>query len=311
MTTPSPRALTIIGSGPAGWTAAIYAGRAGLEPLVIEGPVAGGQLTQTTEVENFPGYPEGRQGPELMQDLQQQAERFGATTLYGQVVSVDFAANPKMLHLEDGSTIESKTVIVATGASARWLGLENEERLKGFGVSACATCDGFFFRGRDVIVVGGGDTAMEEALFLATMAQSVTLVHRRDAFRASEIMTQRVLHHPKIDVVYNAIVVDVLGDDVVTGVRLQDTHTGEETDRAADGLFLAIGHTPNAQPFADQLALDDHGYIKVAEPSTATNVPGVFAAGDITDPHYRQAITAAGQGCKAALDAQRWLEANS
>lgn len=308
MTQPSLESITIIGSGPAGWTAAIYAARAGYSPLVIEGPVSGGQLTQTTEVENYPGYPEGRQGPEMMQDFRAQAERFGTRVQYGIVTEVDLTANPKVLTLDDGSQVHSKAVIISTGASARWLGLENEERLKGFGVSACATCDGFFFRNRKLAVVGGGDTAMEEALFLATLAEEVTVIHRRDAFRASSIMGQRVLDTPNINVAWNSVVVDVLGDDVVTGVRLQDTVTGEERDLAVDGVFLAIGHTPNSAPFADQLSVDEVGYIVVDEPTTQTNIDGVFAAGDITDKRYRQAITAAGQGCKAALDAQRWLE---
>lgn len=303
--------IAIIGSGPAGWTAAIYASRAGLNPLVLEGPVSGGQLTQTTEVENYPGYPDGRQGPEMMQDFRAQAERFGARVQYGQVARADLLAEPKVLYLDDGSQITADAVIICTGASARWLGLPNEERLKGFGVSACATCDGFFFRNKRLVVVGGGDTAMEEALFLATLAAEVTVVHRRDAFRASEIMAQRVLNTPNITVAWNSVVVDVLGSDVVTGVRLQDTVTGEERDLDADGFFLAIGHTPNSGPFVEQVKVDEVGYILVDEPTTHTNIEGVFAAGDITDTRYRQAITAAGQGCKAALDAQRWLEAKA
>ncbi|WP_336249164.1 thioredoxin-disulfide reductase [Stomatohabitans albus] len=300
--------ITIVGSGPAGWTAAIYAARAGQNPLVLEGPVSGGQLTQTTEVENFPGYPEGRHGPEMMQDFRAQAERFGARTQIGQVVRTDLTSNPKVLYLDDGSEIHTKTVIICTGASARWLGIENEERLKGFGVSACATCDGFFFRNRKLVVVGGGDTAMEEALFLSTLAESVTVVHRRDEFRASDIMAKRVLDTSNISVAWNSVVVDVLGDEAVTGVRIKNTITDEETNLEADGVFMAIGHSPNSQPFADQVKVDGVGYIIVDEPTTNTNVDGVFAAGDITDTRYRQAITAAGQGCKAALDAQRWLE---
>lgn len=311
MTQSAHETITIIGSGPAGWTAAIYAARAGLKPLVLEGPVSGGQLTQTTEVENYPGYPEGRQGPEMMQDFRAQAERFGTRVQYGQVERVDLTAEPKVLYLDDGSEITSDAVIICTGASARWLGLENEDRLKGFGVSACATCDGFFFRNKRLVVVGGGDTAMEEALFLATLASEVTVVHRRDAFRASEIMAHRVLNTPNINVAWNSVVVDVLGDDLVTGVRLKDTVTGEERDLEAEGVFLAIGHTPNSGPFADQVKVDEVGYIIVDEPTTHTNIDGVFAAGDITDTRYRQAITAAGQGCKAALDAQRWLEAKA
>ena len=308
MTQSTSETITIIGSGPAGWTAAIYAARAGLQPLVLEGPVSGGQLTQTTEVENYPGYPEGRQGPEMMMDFRAQAERFGTRVQYGQVVRADLQANPKVLYLDDGSELHSQAVIICTGASARWLGLENEERLKGFGVSACATCDGFFFRNKRLVVVGGGDTAMEEALFLATLAETVTVIHRRDAFRASEIMAKRVLATPNIEVAWNSVVTDVLGDDVVTGVQLQDTVTGETRTLDADGVFLAIGHTPNSGPFSDAVKVDEVGYILVDEPTTHTNIEGVFAAGDITDTRYRQAITAAGQGCKAALDAQRWLE---
>lgn len=311
MTQSAHETITIIGSGPAGWTAAIYAARAGLNPLVLEGPVSGGQLTQTTEVENYPGYPEGRQGPEMMQDFRAQAERFGTRVQYGQVDRVDFTADPKVLYLDDGSEITADAVIICTGASARWLGLENEERLKSFGVSACATCDGFFFRQKRLVVVGGGDTAMEEAMYLSTLADTVTVVHRRDAFRASDIMAKRVLNTPNITVEWNSVVVDVLGDDMVTGVRLKDTVTGEERDLDADGVFVAIGHTPNSAPFADQVKVDEVGYILVDEPTTHTNVDGVFAAGDITDTRYRQAITAAGQGCKAALDAQRWLEAKA
>lgn len=311
MTQSAHETITIIGSGPAGWTAAIYAARAGLNPLVLEGPVSGGQLTQTTEVENYPGYPEGRQGPEMMQDFRAQAERFGTRVQYGQVERVDLKAEPKVLYLDDGSEVTTDAVIICTGASARWLGLENEERLKGFGVSACATCDGFFFRNKRLVVVGGGDTAMEEALFLSTLAAEVTVVHRRDAFRASDIMAQRVLNTSNITVAWNSVVVDVLGDDLVTGVRLKDTVSGEERDIEAEGVFLAIGHNPNSGPFADQVKVDEVGYILVDEPTTHTNIDGVFAAGDITDTRYRQAITAAGQGCKAALDAQRWLEAKA
>lgn len=308
MTADTTHDVVIVGSGPAGLTAALYAARADLEPLVIEGIAAGGQLMQTTEVENFPGFPDGRMGPELMMDFRKQAEKFGTKFLTADVDSVDLSTgSPFTLHV-GADTVVAKTIIISTGATARWLGLPNEQRLIGKGVSACATCDGFFFRDQELVVVGGGDSAMEEATFLTKFASKVKVVHRRDELRASKIMQDRALANDKIEFIWNSAVVDVLGEDSVTGVVLEDTVTGERTEMATDGLFLAIGHDPASTLFTDQLDLDPKGYILVAEPTTATSVPGVFAAGDITDTIYRQAITAAGQGCKAAIDAERWLE---
>ena len=308
MTADTTHDVVIVGSGPAGLTAALYAARADLEPLVIEGIAAGGQLMQTTEVENYPGFPDGRMGPELMMDFRKQAEKFGTKFLTADVDSVDLSTgSPFTLHV-GADTVVAKTIIISTGATARWLGLPNEQRLIGKGVSACATCDGFFFRDQELVVVGGGDSAMEEATFLTKFASKVKVVHRRDELRASKIMQDRALANDKIEFIWNSAVVDVLGEDSVTGVVLEDTVTGERTEMATDGLFLAIGHDPASTLFTDQLDLDPKGYILVAEPTTATSVPGVFAAGDITDTIYRQAITAAGQGCKAAIDAERWLE---
>ncbi|WP_370325880.1 thioredoxin-disulfide reductase [Euzebya sp.] len=304
------RNVVIIGSGPAGLTAALYAARADLEPLVIEGQAAGGQLMQTTEVENFPGFPDGRMGPELMMDFRKQAEKFGTEFLTRDVDAVDLTSGSPFAITVGADTILARTVIISTGATARWLGLPNEQRLIGKGVSACATCDGFFFRDRELVVVGGGDSAMEEAMFLTKFASKVTVIHRRDQLRASKIMADRAMANEKIVFEWNSEVVDVLGDDVVTGVVLADTRTGERREMAADGLFLAIGHDPASGLFADQLETDSQGYLVVTEPTTATSIPGVFAAGDITDTIYRQAITAAGQGCKAAIDAERWLEAS-
>ena len=305
------RDVVIIGSGPAGLTAALYAARADLSPLVIEGQAAGGQLMQTTDVENFPGYPEGRMGPEMMMDMRQQAERFGTEFLTADVDSVDLTDGSPFTIVVAEETIRARTVIVSTGATARWLDLPNEQRLVGRGVSACATCDGFFFRDRELVVVGGGDSAMEEAQFLSKFASKVTVVHRRKELRASKIMQDRALANPKIHFVWNAEVVDVLGEEEVTGVVLSDTVTGDTSEMATDGLFLAIGHDPTSALFRGQLELDPDGYIVVHQPTTATSIPGVFAAGDITDRIYRQAITAAGQGCKAAMDAERWLEAGA
>lgn len=308
MSDDTTRAIVIIGSGPAGLTAALYAARADLAPLVIEGQAAGGQLMQTTEVENFPGFPDGRMGPELMLDFRKQAEKFGTEFLTADVDAVDLTNGSPFTITVGQEVIRAATVIISTGATARWLGLPNEQRLIGRGVSACATCDGFFFRDRELLVVGGGDSAMEEATFLTKFARRVTVVHRRDELRASKIMADRAMANPKIDFAWNSEVIDVLGDEQLTGVVLRDTVTGETREVTTDGLFLAIGHDPTSALFRGQLDLDDDGYVVVAEPSTATSVPGVFAAGDITDRTYRQAITAAGQGCKAAIDAERWLE---
>ena len=303
--------VVIIGSGPAGLTAALYAARADLAPLVIEGIAAGGQLMQTTEVENFPGFPDGRMGPELMMDFRKQAEKFGTQFMTQDVTSVDLSTGSPFTIEVGADRVKARTIIISTGATARWLGLPNEQRLIGKGVSACATCDGFFFRDQELVVVGGGDSAMEEAMFLTKFASKVKVVHRRDELRASQIMADRALANDKIEFIWNTAVVDVLGEDAVTGVVLEDTNTGERREMATDGLFLAIGHDPSSSLFQGQLDLDDEGYILVQEPTTATSVPGVFAAGDITDTIYRQAITAAGQGCKSALDAERWLESNA
>ena len=296
----------IIGSGPAGLTAAIYAARANLAPIVIGGYVPGGQLMITSEVENFPGFPDGIQGPELMAKLREQAERFGSRLIDVDLERIDLVARP--FHLwAGGREYTADSVIVATGASALWLGLDNETRLRGRGVSACATCDGFFFRGRSVAVVGGGDTALEEATFLTRFVTNVTLIHRRDQFRGSKIMVQRALENPKVSTRMNTEVVDVLGDQVVTGLRLRDTVTGEESDAPIEGLFLAIGYKPNTDVFKDWLTVDDKGYL-VVQDETGSNVEGVFIAGDVHDHRYRQAITAAADGCKAAIDVERWLE---
>lgn len=298
--------VIIVGSGPAGLTAAIYAARAGLDPLVIEGIAAGGQLMLTTEVENYPGFPDGIMGPEMMGLFRKQAERFGTRFITSDASRVDFSSTPFGVWVGDEEH-RSEAVIVSTGASARWMEVPGEEKLRGHGVSACATCDGFFFKDREIVVVGGGDSAMEEALFLTRFASKVTVVHRRDEFRASQIMAQRVLDHPKIQVRWNAVVAEVLGDTAVSGVALKDTVTGEVEELATEGVFVAIGHTPNTDLLRGQLDLDEKGYLMTFQ-GTATSVGGVFGSGDVVDHTYRQAITAAGMGCQAAIDAQRWLE---
>jgi len=308
--------VVIIGSGPAAWTAAVYAARASLNPLVYEGEVMGievpgGQLMLTTEIENYPGFPEPISGQDLMMRMKEQAERYGSRVVTERIVEVDLTATPKRLTSSAGAEIRAHTVIVATGASANWLGLPNELRLaqQGGGVSACAVCDGAlpFFRNRVLAVVGGGDTAMEEAMYLTKFASEVLIVHRRDAFRASKAMQQRVLAHDKTRVLWNTRVIDVLGDDAITGLRVADANTGEQRDIAVGGLFVAIGHTPNTQFLAGQLETTPHGYIVTAPGRTATSIPGVFAAGDVADDYYRQAITSAGTGCMAALEAERYL----
>lgn len=303
------RDVVILGSGPAGLSAAIYAARADLKPVVVHGPQPGGQLTTTTEVENWPGEPEGIDGTALIQKLNKQAERFGTEYKEGWVTEVDLKSSPKTIMLEGGEVIETKALIVATGASAKWLGVPGEEELKNKGVSACATCDGFFFRGKDVVVVGGGDVAMEEAIFLTKFATSVTVVHRRDTLRASKPMQKRAMENEKIAFEWNNEVQEILGQDAgqVTGVRIKNNQTGEEKVLEVGGYFVAIGHKPNTDIFKGQLDMDEKGYLDVVPGRTQTNIEGVFAAGDVADHLYRQAITSAGTGCAAALDAERWL----
>lgn len=302
------RNVIIIGSGPAGWTAAVYAARANLQPILFEGHEPGGQLMTTTDVENFPGFPEGIQGPELMRLMREQAKRFG-TEIISELVESLKPIDGGFEVVVKGQAHQAKTVILSTGATARRLGLESEKALYGKGVSACATCDGFFFRGKKVIIVGGGDSAMEEAMFLTRFAEHVTVVHRRAEFRASKIMQERVLNHPKISVIWNAAIEEILGVDVghVTGVRLKDTVTGETKEMPIDGVFAAIGHEPNVALVKGLVDLDEKGYIQTVPGRALTNIPGLFACGDVQDHRYRQAITAAGSGCMAALEAERYL----
>jgi thioredoxin reductase (NADPH) len=300
----------IIGSGPAGYTAAIYAARAELKPVLYTGMEAGGQLTQTTDVDNFPGYPRGIMGPEMMEDFRKQAERFGTDIRFGYVSSVDFSSTPHKVVVDEIKTITADTVIIATGATAKWLGLPSEQHYNGFGVSACAVCDGFFFKGQDVAIVGAGDTAAEEATYLAKLCRKVYMLVRRDEFRASKAMVTRVLNTPNIEVIYNSEAKEVLGNGKnVTGLRVLNNQTGAESDIEVEGFFVAIGHKPNTDIFKGWLEMDETGYLKTIPGTTKTNIEGVFACGDVQDHYYRQAVTAAGSGCMAALDAERYLAA--
>ena len=301
------REVVIIGSGPAGYTAAVYSGRAQLAPLVFAGSLSGGQLMLTTDVENYPGFPEGIMGPELMENFRNQAERFGAEVVYEDVVEVDFSSHPYRVK-SASQEVEAKTVIISTGASAKLLGLEAESRLMGHGVSTCATCDGFFFRGQEIAIVGGGDSAMEEATFLTRFADKVTVIHRRDSLRASKIMQQKAIDHPKIEFMLDSAVTEIFEEDAkVSGIEVENLKSGEKCRVDLSGLFVAIGHTPNTQLFDGKVELHDNGYIRCIEGSR-TSVDGVFACGDVQDFTYRQAITAAGSGCMAAIDAERWIE---
>ncbi len=309
------RDVIIVGSGPAGFTAAIYTSRANLNTLVLEGDEPGGQLMITTDVENYPGFPEGVKGPEMMELFRKQAQKFGAETAYETVAKVDFSKRPFKLETASGKTFEADAVIIATGATARKLKAEGEEKYWGFGISACATCDGFFFKDKKVFVVGGGDTAMEDALYLTHFASSVTIIHRRQELRASKIMAQRAKDNPKIDFLLDSVLVEYLGEEKngiksLTGIKVKNVKTGEITEHSADGVFLAIGHDPSTKFLKGVIDMDENGYIKTKGKSTYTNVPGVFACGDCQDPVYRQAISAAGTGCMAAIDAERWLGEN-
>jgi thioredoxin reductase (NADPH) len=299
--------LLIIGSGPAGYTAAIYAARADMKPVMYQGLQPGGQLTITTEVENYPGYPDGTHGPKMMEDFKKQAERFGTDIRWGMASAVDFSKHPYRVTIDGEKEITANAVIIATGASARWLGLESEKKLNGFGVSACAVCDGFFFKGQDVAIVGAGDTAAEEATYLAKLCNKVYMLVRREEMRASKAMQHRVLNTPNIEVLFNHETEEILGEQAVTGVRVRDNKTGNTRNLNVTGFFVAIGHTPNSEIFKGQLQMDENGYIETIPGSSKTNIEGVFACGDVQDHIYRQAVTAAGSGCMAALDAERWL----
>jgi len=299
--------VLIIGSGPAGYTAAIYASRAGLSPVLYTGGQPGGQLTITNDVENYPGYPDGVVGPQMMEDFRKQAERFGTQVRYGLATKVDFSSHPHKVEIDEQITILTDTVLISTGASAKWLGIESEERLNGKGVSACAVCDGFFFRGQEVAIVGAGDTACEEASYLSNICSKVYMLVRRDEMRASQIMQNRVINNPKIEILWNSETDEILGEDEVEGVRVLNNKTGEKRDIPVSGFFVAIGHQPNTDIFKDFIHMDEFGYIKTIPGSTKTNIEGVFACGDAQDNIYRQAVTAAGTGCMAALDAERYL----
>ena len=303
--------VIILGAGPAGFTAALYAARANLDPLVVEGMQPGGQLMTTTDVENFPGFPEAVTGPELMDRMRAQAERFGTRYVRGEVVASDFSGQPLKVTLDSGDVLESQTLIIATGASANYLGLDSEQKLIGRGVSACATCDGAFYRNQPVAVIGGGDSAMEESLFLARLCSRVSVIHRRDELRASKVMGERVKAHEKIDIVWNTVIEEVMDVEKgeVTGLRLKNVKTGERSELEVTGVFMAVGHTPNTGPFKGQVDVDETGFVIASH--TRTSVAGVFAAGDVQDPHYKQAVTAAGTGCMAALEVERYLSAHS
>ncbi len=297
----------ILGSGPAGYTAAIYAARADLNPVIYQGLQPGGQLTITTDVENYPGYPDGVIGPKMMEDFQKQAERFGTDVRWGIATSVNLSSRPFKVTIDEKTTVEAETLVIATGASAKWLGLESEQKYNGFGVSACATCDGFFFKGQNVAVVGGGDTACEEASYLAKLCKKVYLIHRRDELRASKAMQHRVFKASNIEILWDSVPKEIVGDKAVTGVILENTVSGEETRLDIEGFFVAIGHKPNSDIFKGQLTMDSNGYLVTKPDSTQTDVPGVFACGDVQDHVYRQAVTAAGTGCMAAIEAERFL----
>ncbi len=299
--------VLVIGSGPAGYTAGIYAARAGLQPVLYQGGQPGGQLTITTDVENYPGYADGVMGPQMMVDFQKQAERFGTDIRYGMVTSVDFSSWPLKVTVDEKTELEAESVIIATGASAKWLGMEDEERLNGKGVSACAVCDGFFFKGQDVVIVGAGDTAAEEASYLSKLASKVTMLVRRDEMRASKIMQQRVMNAPNIEIMWNTEAEGLIGEEEVEGVKVVNNKTGEKSEVKAQGFFVAIGHQPNTEIFKEYLDMDENGYIKTIPGTAKTNVPGVFATGDAQDKIYRQAVTAAGSGCMGALDAEKFL----